>query len=99
MWNGVSAGGGVSASGNGVSAGGGVKMQTRAPIPNFLLKKQLNLPANVSEGSGMFAGGGMENVTYGTGGGAEILGMEKPIRAGVMKPRKIFATTLVNKSS
>ena len=104
--DGVSAGGGVSASGNGVSAsgngvsaGGGVKLQTRAPIANFLLKKQLNLPANVSEGSGMFSGGGMENVTYGTGGGAEILGMEKPIRAGVVRPRKIFATTLVNKAS
>jgi hypothetical protein len=41
----------------------------------------------------------MENVTYGTGGGAEILGMEKPIKAGVVKPRKIFATTLVNKGS
>ena len=104
--NGLSAGGGVraggdglSASGNGLSAGGGVKLQTRAPIPNFLLKKQLNLPANVNEGSGMFAGSGMENVTYGTGGGAEILGMEKPIKAGVVKPRKIFATTLVNKGS
>jgi len=98
--SGVRAGGdGLSASGNGVSAGGGVKLQTRAPIPNFLLKKQLNLPVNVKEGSGMFAGSGHENVTYGTGGGAEILGMEKPVKAGVMKPRKIFATTLVNKGS
>ncbi len=98
--NGVSAGGdGLTASGGGVSAGGGVKLQTRAPIPNFLLKKQLNLPANVNEGSGMFAGSGMENVTYGMGGGGEILGMEKPIKAGVVKPRKIFATTLVNRGS
>ena len=47
----------------------------------------------------MFSGGVIENVTYGTGGGAEILGMEKPIRAGVVRPRKIFATTLVNKAS
>ena len=98
--DGVRAGGdGVSASGSGLSAGGGVKLQTRAPIPNFLLKKQLNLPTNVKEGSGMFAGNGAENVTYGSGGGAEILGMEKPVKAGVMKPRKIFATTLVNKGS
>jgi len=92
-------GNGVRAGGDGLSAGGAVKMQTRAPIPNFLLKKQLNLPTNVSEGSGMFAGSGHENVTYGTGGGAEILGMEKPMRAGVVKPRKIFATTLVNRGS
>ena len=37
---------------------------------------------------GMFAGNGMENVTYGTGGGAEILGMEKPIRSWSRETKK-----------
>lgn len=100
---GVRAGGDGVYAGNGVMAGGQsqcVSMQTRPPIPNFLLKKQLLLPVDPSEGAGVFAGSGhcSSGMMVGSGGGAVIMGLDKPIVAGVVRPRPIFTSTLLNKS-
>lgn len=100
---GVRAGGdGVRAGGDGVMAGGQsqcVSMQTRPPIPNFLLKKQLMLPVDPSEGAGVFAGSGhCPGMMVGSGGGGVIMGLDKPVVSGVVRPRPIFASTLLNKS-
>lgn len=99
---GVRAGGDGVYAGNGVMAGGQVQcvsMQTRPPIPNFLLKKQLMLPVDPSEGAGVFAGSGhCPGMMVGSGGGGVIMGLDKPIVAGVVRPRPIFASTLLNKS-
>ena len=99
---GVRAGGDGVYAGNGVMAGGQaqcVSMQTRPPIPNFLLKKQLMLPVDPSEGAGVFAGSGhCTGMMVGSGGGGVIMGLDKPIVAGVVRPRPIFASTLLNKS-
>lgn len=99
---GLSAGGGLRAGGNGLMAGGqaqSVSLQTRAPIPNFLLKKQLMLPVDASEGEGLYAGrGSCPGMMVGSGGGAVIMGLDEPVKAGVVRPRPLFATTLLNKS-
>ena len=99
---GVRAGGDGVYAGNGVMAGGQaqcVSMQTRPPIPNFLLKKQLMLPVDPSEGAGVFAGSGnCPGMMVGSGGGGVIMGLDKPVVAGVVRPRPIFASTLLNKS-